>query len=61
MALKRVSYAEARLDYFKAQLAHAERSLAWWASHSQNWENCAEKGEIVSYYLDIVKMLEEEM
>ena len=51
--------AMARLEFFREQLTSAERSLAWLVSHSQNWENCAEKGEIVSYYRDVVEMLEE--
>ena len=46
MGLKRVSYAEARLEYFKGQLDRAERSLAWWIAHSKNPENHAEKGEL---------------
>ena len=59
MTLKTISYEEARLEFFREQLARAERSLAWWVSHNQNWENCAEKGEIVSYYRDVVEILEE--
>lgn len=59
MRLKAVSYAEARLEYFKSQLATARRVLAWWANNSRDPYILAEKGEIVSYYRDIVKMLEE--
>lgn len=58
MRLKAVSYAEDRLEFFREQLAHAERSLAWWITHSSSLENHAEKGRIVSYYQDVVKMLE---
>lgn len=58
MGLKRVSYAEARLEYFKGQLATARRVLAWWANNSADWSICSEKGAIVSYYEDIVRMLE---
>lgn len=61
MGLKRVTYAEDRLEYFKGQLAIARRVLAWWANNSYDRYILAEKGEIVSYYEDIVKMLEEEM
>ena len=59
MGLKAVTYAEDRLEYFKGQLAHAERVLNWWIAHSKNPENHAEKGRAVSYYQDIVKMLKE--
>ena len=58
MGLKRVTYAEDRLEFFRAQLAHAERVLDWGITHGRTPENNAEKGRIVSYYEDIVKMLE---
>lgn len=58
MAIKVISYEEDRLEYFKSQLDRAERSLAWWIAHSKNPENHAEKGRIVSYYQDVVKILE---
>lgn len=61
MGLKAVSYAEDRLEYFKGQLAIARRVLAWWANNSWDRHILEEKGEIVSYYEDIVKMLEEKM
>lgn len=61
MGLKAVTYAEDRLEYFKGQLAIARRVLAWWANNSWDRHILAEKGEIVSYYEDIVKMLEEKM
>lgn len=58
MKLKSVSYAEARLEFFREQLAHAERVLTWWTNNSADWNICSQKGAIVSYYEDIVKMLE---
>ena len=58
MRLKAVSYAEDRLKYFKDQLAIARRVLSWWANNSNDPDILAEKGQIVSYYKDIVKMLE---
>ena len=61
MRLKAVSYAEDRLEYFKGQLAIARRILAWWANNNWDRNSLEEKGEIVSYYEDIVKMLEEKM
>ena len=59
MRLKDVSYAEDRLKYFKDQLAIARRVLSWWAINSNDPDILAEKWQIVSYYRDIVKMLEE--
>ena len=59
MGLKAVTYAEDRLEFFRGQLAHAERVLDWGITHGRTPENNAEKGRIVSYYEDIVKMLEE--
>ena len=61
MRLKAVSYAEDRLKYFEDQLAIARRVLSWWANNSNDLDILTEKGQIVSYYKDIVKMLEEEM
>ena len=61
MGLKAVTYAEDRLEYFKGQLAIARRVLSWWANNSNDTDILIEKGQIVSYYKDIVKMLEEEM
>lgn len=61
MRLKAVTYAEDRLEYFKGQLAIARRILAWWANNNWDRNILEEKGEIVSYYEDIVKMLEEKM
>lgn len=59
--LKEVSYEESRLEFFREELAHVKRKLEWAVAHNPNWEDCAEKGEIVSFYQDIVKMLEEGM
>ena len=61
MRLKAVTYAEDRLEYFKGQLAIARRILAWWANNNWDRNILEEKWEIVSYYEDIVKMLEEKM
>lgn len=57
--LKAISYEEARLDFFKAALAKAERSLDWAVKHSADWNVCMEKGEVVSYYNDVVEMFGE--
>lgn len=64
--LKAISYEEARLAFFKVALARAERSLDWAVKHSAeltlrsgaDYDVCEEKGDIVSYYKDVVAMLE---
>lgn len=59
MGPKEVSYAEDRLEFFKEQLAHAERVLDWWAKNIPDPDVCANNKQVVSFYRDIVKMLEE--
>lgn len=54
--LKMKTYEMSRLDFFKAALDRAERSLDWAVKHSADWNVCAEKGEVVSYYKDAVEM-----
>ncbi len=64
--LKAISYEEARLAFFKVALARAERSLDWAVEHiaeltlrsGADCDVCEEKGDIVSYYKDVVAMLE---
>lgn len=58
--IKIITYEQSRLAYFKAQLAKAERRLNWAVKKGRDCETCAERGEAVSFYEDIVKMLEEE-
>ena len=57
--LELISYEESRLAFFEQQLAGANRKLDWAIKHKSHWD-CAEKGEIVSFYQDIVKMLREQ-
>lgn len=59
MNLKQITYEEARLAFFREQLAHAERVLKWWAANSENWVSVEDKADAVSFYADIVKMLME--
>ena len=57
--LELISYEESRLAFFEQQLAGANRKLDWAIKHKSHWD-CAEKGEIVSFYQDIVEMLREQ-
>lgn len=50
------TYEMSRLDYFKEALACAERKLDWAVKNSSDWNVCAEKGEVVSYYKDVVEV-----
>lgn len=59
MTKELISYEESRLAFFEQQLAGANRKLDWAIKHKSHWD-CAEKGEIVSFYQDIVKMLREQ-
>lgn len=64
--LRAISYEEARLAFFKVALTRAERSLDWAVKHiaeltlrsGSDCDICEEKGDIVSYYKDVVAMLE---
>ena len=60
-AIERISlYEESRLAFFEQQLAGANRKLDWAIEHNKSHWDCAEKGEIVSFYQDIVEMLREQ-
>lgn len=64
--IKILFYEESRLDYFKKQQSIAERKLFFWKSRldSSHYpvhyaeEKCAEYGSIISYYNDVIRMLE---
>ena len=71
MTLKAYTYEESRLEYFKEQKKHWERCLKYWVGvlatdkypnmdHPQFYveDKCAECGAKVSYYEDIIQMLE---
>lgn len=49
------------MEFFREELARVKRKLEWAVAHNSNQEECSVKGEIVSFYQDIVKMLEEGM
>ena len=59
MKLIAVTYQESRLNFFKEQLAAAQRRLDWSIKHREDWNNHAEKGEVVAFYEWAVQMAEE--
>ena len=61
MKLVSVSYAQSRLNFFRDQLAVANRRLDWSMKHNPDWYDKAEKGEVVSFYEQAVKMAEKEV
>jgi hypothetical protein len=61
MQLVKISYAQSRLDFFKEQLATAQRKLDWSLKHRNDWYDHSEKGEVVSFYEWAVKMAEKEV
>ena len=64
--IKILVYEESRLEYFKKQQSIAERKLSFWMSQLDSTrylvhyaeEKCAEYGSIISYYNDVIRMLE---
>ena len=61
MKLVSVSYAQSRLNFFREQLAAANRRLDWSMKHNPDWYDHSEKGEVVSYYEWAVRMAEKEV
>ena len=60
MKLVSVSYEQSRLEFFREQLAAANRRLDWSMKHNPDWYDQAEKGEVVSFYEWAVEMAEKE-
>ena len=58
MRLIAIEYPERRLNFFKEQLAAAHRRLDWYMKHNPDWDDHAEKGEVVSFYEWAVHMAE---
>ena len=58
MELVFVSCEQSRLNFFRDQLAAANRRLDWSMKHNPDWYDHSEKGEVVSYYEWAVKMAE---
>lgn len=58
MQMIAIEYPERRLNFFKEQLAAAHRRLDWSMKHNPDWNDHAEKGEVVSFYEWAVQMAE---
>lgn len=56
MKLVSVSYKQSRLEFFRDQLAAANRRLDWSMKHNPDWHDQAEKGEVVGFYEWAVEM-----
>ena len=61
MKLVSSSYVQSRLNFFRDQLAAANRRLDWAMKHNPDWYDQAEKGEVVSFYEWAVNMAEKEV
>lgn len=64
--IKALTYPEQRLEYFKAQIESAKRSLDWWQNHAASrgynsmdiHDRCSELGCRISFYQDAIEALE---
>ena len=61
MKLVSSSYVQSRLNFFRDQLAAANRRLDWSMKHNPDCYDQAEKGEVVSFYEWAVNMAEKEV
>ena len=61
MKLVSVSHEQSRLNFFRDQLAAANRKLDWSMKHNPDRYDHSEKGEVVSFYEWAVKMAEKEV
>lgn len=59
MKLKVQSYEEARIEFFRGQLAAANKRLDYAVRNHYPETVCADRGDAVSFYSDIIKMLKE--
>lgn len=60
MKLVAVNYQQRRLQFFKEQLASAQRKLDFAIKRDYSWDRLEDKGEIVSFYEWAVQMAEKE-
>ena len=60
MKLVKVSYEQCRLDFFKEQLASAQRKMDWAVKHNPDCYAVAEKGDAVAFYMWAVEVAEKE-
>jgi hypothetical protein len=59
IAIKVITYAESRESFFAKKLKQAERALDNVVKYGTDPDACAEKGEIVSFYQDVLSALRE--
>lgn len=67
ITLKSITYEEARLEYFREQKVKAEHSLKYWANRavkdpcyiSGTHDKACEAADRISFYNDVIKILEE--
>lgn len=57
MKLIAITYEQARLSYFKEQLAYANRRLGWAIKHNRPHYELEDRGREASYCADNVDML----
>lgn len=60
MKLVAVNYQKRRLDFFKEQLAAAQRKLEWAVKRDYPWIVIEEKADTVSFYKWAVQMAEKD-
>ena len=66
MTIRAMSYAESRLDHFKAVREKRNKTLHWWKyqkpykkfDQQTIWGMCADLGREISYLDDVIEMLE---
>ena len=57
--LKAISYEESRLEFFREQLRAANKRLDYAVRNHYPETVCADRGDAVSFYSDIIKILKE--
>lgn len=53
-----VTHEQMQLDFFRDRLKAAKRRLDWSMRHKSDWNDHAEKGAVVSYYVWAVEQAE---
>jgi len=53
-----VCYEQSRLEFFRKKLKKANNSLSWHINHQSKCETLEDKGCEISFYTDVVNMLE---
>ena len=60
MEIKVITYSESREEFFNKKLKQAQRQLDNVVKYGTDPYACSEKGEIVSFYQDIIELLKAE-